>query len=245
MKFKYSVKTDIGPVRSVNQDFFGVHPEKGIFVIADGMGGHLAGEVASRIAVKEIIEFLDNKLVCESGEDEIFRAIEDSMNSANMKILEESRADIKKTGMGTTVVAAVLCGRKLYAGWAGDSRAYIYRNGNIGQITKDHSYVQVLIDSGKITERESFTHPHRAVITRAAGINDVLESDLVKADIKAGDIIILCTDGVTGGITADELGGFFSFNDDTEKIAGEIITASLKRGGSDNSTAIVIKIEDV
>jgi protein phosphatase len=245
MKYKYSARTDIGLVRSVNQDFYGVHPEKGIFIIADGMGGHPAGEVASKIAVEEIISFLDKNLPAGSGEQEIFRAIEDSINSANLKILNEGRSDAKKSGMGTTVVAAVLSGTKLYAGWAGDSRAYIYRNGHIGQITKDHSYVQFLIDSGKMTEIESLTHPHRAVITRAAGINEVIESDLVKAEIKPGDIIIICTDGVTGGITADDMINYFTHEDDPDEIAEVLISMSLKRGGNDNSTAIVIRIEDV
>jgi serine/threonine protein phosphatase PrpC len=245
MKFKYSVKTNIGLVRSINQDYYGVQPEKGIFIIADGMGGHLAGEFASRIAVEEIITHLTENLICESDEDAVFRAIEDSINSANIKLLKEGDADSSKTGMGTTVVAAVLCKGKLYAGWAGDSRAYIYRNGHIGQITRDHSYVQVLIDSGKITELESFSHPHRAVITRAVGISVELESDLVKALIKPDDIIIICTDGITTGITADEMAEYFSGGDDPEKIADVLILKALSRGGSDNSTAIVIRIEEV
>ena len=234
-------KTDIGMVREVNQDYVFVTEAPignlpNLLVVADGMGGHRAGEYASRLAV----EVLKQELVA-STEVSPEAMMKNAITRANERVLEAARQDAKLSGMGTTLVAATVIDRTLYFANVGDSRGYHITNGGISQITKDHSAVQELVDSGHITERQAKIHPNKNIITRAIGIEDEVEFDLFEVPVSQGDIIILCSDGLTNHVDENEI-QFEASGGDFNDLAKRLIELANSRGGTDNVTVVAIQI---
>lgn len=234
----------MGMLRELNEDnCMSCSIEIGnLFMVADGMGGHNAGEVASSIAVKCISEFIcDRVSQNDSAVDEIIR---EAIVKANRDIYEESIKNSAYSGMGTTITVVVAEESMLHIGHVGDSRAYVLKDGKIHKITNDHSLVAELVKSGTITEDEAERHPQKNIITRALGIEDTVEVDIETAVINAGDIVILCSDGLSNMLHDEEMQQIVLESQDMESAARNLIDEANKRGGYDNITVVLAKHRD-
>ncbi len=231
-----------GMVRKHNEDCF-YTPDKDdsqrvLLVIADGMGGHNAGEVASSIAVKTVVERINHStLDTDNIQDEIVNAI----SSANRNILEKSQEHEQYSGMGTTITMVVVLEDVAYIGHMGDCRAYLIRDGNIKQLTNDHSLVEELVKNGSITKEEAVNHPQKHVITRALGIDEQIQVDIIVQPLNHGDILILCTDGLINHISAEELLELAVGHTNMQRLVDTLIERVNARGGHDNVTVIAAK----
>ncbi len=228
--------TDVGKVRSSNEDALGLELERGIFVVADGMGGHQAGEVASQQAVDSMLESLRERDPSERAAEALVR----SVSNANTEIAAAAQKDRNLKGMGTTVVATIVEADRFTIAHVGDSRAYLVRDAEIRQLTEDHSMVAELVKAGVITPEAAETHPYRSAISRSLGQFKDVETDTSEHEFLPGDRILLCTDGLTRFAKPEEiLERLLSFDDPQEAAQGLIDLAN-DRGGRDNITAIVI-----
>ncbi len=197
--------TDIGRKRKVNQDFVYsserfVGPLPNLFLVADGMGGHNAGDYASRLAVETIVERSSGSL-----ETNPLRVLDEAVQSANGLVRKRAQETPELQGMGTTVVAAVIDGRELYVANVGDSRLYIVNSGEIRQITKDHSWVEEMVRRGGIGKAEARNHPDKNIITRAVGAEETVRIDFFQVLLQEGDVILMCTDGLTNMLEDEEI----------------------------------------
>lgn len=236
MKLTATGVTDIGRKRPNNEDSIGMDLERGIFIVADGMGGHAAGEVASRIVV-------DTVLVHKGAEGEAL--IIDSLNIASSEICALSRKEADKSGMGSTAAVLILSGGKVVAGWVGDSRIYLYRAKKLKALTRDHSRVQALIDAGMITEKVARAHPARNLITRAVGVDPNVEVDVVSLKVKKGDLYLLCTDGISGVLGNEGIAAIIAEDADPDTLPQRLVDAANGRDGGDNSSVISILVESL
>ncbi len=227
--------TDVGQVRAGNED--AMHVGDSVFAVADGMGGHAAGEVASALAL-EPIAGLDGRVF---GDDQQARkALEDAVVEANRVVVQAAEHDDTLHGMGTTLTAALFEGRRLHVAHVGDSRAYLLRQGKVTQLTRDHTFVQQLIDDGTITEAEAATHPHRSVVTRAIGTSAQVEIDLETLDLASGDAVLLCSDGLSGVVDDDHIADLMTSDLTPEETVTELVEAANEAGGPDNITAVLL-----
>ncbi|MFN8671891.1 MAG: Stp1/IreP family PP2C-type Ser/Thr phosphatase [Candidatus Sericytochromatia bacterium] len=239
--------TDVGKVREVNQDNFATVDLIGLYVVADGMGGHAAGEKASLKAVSTAIEvfsaydFEDKKIM---GNDTILQ-IEDvikiALKESNSRIIQESISSVHLQGMGTTCVVTVYHEGKVYVGSVGDSRGYFINNSGIKQVTRDHSVVQDLKEQGLITEEEAKVHPYRNVITRCLGMQPEVEVDTFILDFNSGDRILMCSDGLTNLVSNEEIKNWtLEYGEDLEGVCKKLVDTANERGGHDNITVVVL-----
>lgn len=234
------VKTDIGRVRNNNQDAYYVNYP--LFIIADGMGGHKAGEVASSMAIEIIGNDFENNPIDLPYEDElIINRIEDSISKANREIYHNSIEDEDYFGMGTTITLAYITEDKIFVGHVGDSRAYIYRQNALSQITEDHSLVEELIKNGSISKEEAKLHPQRNIITRAVGTSQQIDVDITIIAKEKDDILLLCTDGLTNMIDEDEIQKIIMLHEDIQTVCDKLVKLSNDNGGFDNITVMAIK----
>ena len=242
--------TDVGRQRQHNEDAFLVADEAKLFLVADGMGGHAAGEIASRIAVESISEFIvhtkEDDGTWPHAYDEQFTRTTNrlmaALRMANTRVLEAMRKDAKLRGMGTTVVACMADHGKISVAHVGDSRAYMIRNGRISRITNDHSWVFEQVQAGMLTEAEAEKHPLRNVITRALGGALSVNPEASEIDSRPGDLYLLCSDGLTGMVPEDQILKLVTANaDDLEKACRQLIDVANEHGGLDNVTAILVK----
>lgn len=233
------IETDIGNRRTFNEDSVGYYEDDnlGIYIVADGMGGHNAGEVASKLAKETIIEYILNHKD-ESSEREILRT---AIDVANLKIYREGILNDNCKGMGTTVVVAFIRRDNLTIANIGDSRAYILKNGELIKVTKDHSLVQELLDNGTITKEEAQNHPNKNVITRAVGTNSVVEADYYELDINTISKVVLCSDGLTNEVTDKDILKVIISNEPNQCM--QLINKSKENGGRDNVSVIIFKGE--
>lgn len=241
---KVVVLSDLGNIRTNNEDvgmFFRIADEailreKGyLLLVADGMGGHQAGEVASRLAAETISqEYFKN------GQGSVEKNLSKAFTMANKKIYEMASANKSMRGMGTTCTSLVVTESTIYFGHAGDSRAYHYHNNQVNRITEDHTYVQELVRSGEITAKEAETHPKRNILTNAMGTKPELRVDTGKFDqgFKEKDRLLLCSDGLYDYLTDEELAGFLS-GMPLHETAIALINEAKKRGGHDNITVVL------
>lgn len=250
MEVKAYGLTHVGRQRQHNEDSFLVADEAKLFLVADGMGGHAAGEIASRIAVDSISEFIvhtkEDDGTWPHAYDEHYTRTTNrlmaALRMANTRVLEAMRKDARLRGMGTTVVAAMADGGKMSVAHVGDSRAYMIRHGKISRITSDHSWVFEQVQAGMLTEAEAEKHPLRNVITRALGGALSVNPDASEIDSKPGDVYLLCSDGLTGMVPEEEILKLVTANaDDLERACKELIDMANERGGLDNVTAILVK----
>ncbi len=243
---KFASATDRGLVREINEDsciaIAGSANNPCVFIIADGMGGHNCGEIASRAAVEYIKDAIacNNRspLTLENCEAELRKLVEDTNTAVYRKSLERLEAN----GMGTTLTMAVVINTTMIVAHVGDSRLYLMRSGNIMQVTEDHSYIEELVRNGTLTREEAENHPRKHVITRAIGCLPELEVDVFCLTIEINDIFILCTDGLTNKLNKDEIDEIVR-SSDPEAACKQLIDAAKKQGGEDNITVIVIKCE--
>lgn len=241
-------KTDKGLRRSNNEDAFFVMKKDRVFIVADGVGGNNSGEIASSTAVNEIAKYVENHSMEELTEAETLKTyFDDCMKGANFRVLELSQRFEENRGMATTVVAAYILKDKLYIVNVGDSRAYILRDGELMQITEDHTYVNTLLKAGLITEAEAEFHENKNMITRAVGADYTIDADFFEVPIEAEDIILICTDGLYGEVGTEELIEVLMKEETMTDICSELVDAANRNGGSDNITMVVLKIteEDV
>lgn len=233
--------TDVGRIRSVNQDYvFASDTPVGrlpnLFVVADGMGGHNAGDRASSYAVEV---FLKN--VRWERDKNPIRIIRRSIEKANTKVLEEANSQEKYQGMGTTMVVATIVKDTLYVANVGDSRLYLIGN-SIRQITRDHSLVEEMIRAGGITREEGRYHPDKNVITRAIGVEERVAIDFFDVQVKKDDTLLLCTDGLSNMLTDEEMKRIIKEESSLRMAGNRLVEAANKNGGSDNITALLVRL---
>ncbi|MBA3344083.1 MAG: Stp1/IreP family PP2C-type Ser/Thr phosphatase [Gemmatimonadales bacterium] len=243
MHFSCAARTDIGIVRSGNEDNYLMLAERGIFIVADGMGGHAAGEVASEMAVRITSTAIGT--VRGMGDEEVSERVREAIRTANDAIFERTLSEHDKRGMGTTATVLVLLPRRYLIGQVGDSRAYLLRGGEFHQLTKDHSYVQEQVDAGLLTPDQARVHPYSNVITRCVGAGADLVPDLYFGNLEQGDIILLASDGLTGMLEDEQLTRILSSEGGPQNWVDRMIAEANRRGGLDNITAIVIRIDSV
>jgi PPM family protein phosphatase len=236
-------RTDVGIIRSGNEDNFVMFPDDGVFIVADGMGGHAAGEVASEMAVRIIGQEL--KGTAGRPDDEVAERIRDSIREANNAIFQRTLQEVDKRGMGTTATSMLVNGLHYLIGQVGDSRAYLYRDNRLVQITKDHSYVQEQVDAGYLTPEQARTHPYSNVITRCVGANAEVVPDVYLGTLRAGDIYLLASDGLTGMLEDSDLQAIVERNPEPQQIVDALVAEANQRGGLDNITVIVLRIDAV
>ncbi len=251
MKIRYAAKTDVGMKRTHNEDYFSLIEDEQLFIVADGMGGHASGEVASKMSAETIGEFyqrtrededatwpykmdrslsyIENRLVC-------------SIRLANLRIFEKASRDIRFKGMGTTIVTSLVCGDKAYLGHVGDSRVYRVRNGDITQLTRDHSLLEDYKEAKPdMTEEEERNFPHKNVITRALGMRESVQVDVRAHQIQSGDIFVLCSDGLSGMLTDPQIHQIVSSAKSLERAVAELVDAANRAGGTDNITVLLLQ----
>jgi PPM family protein phosphatase len=228
-------RTDPGRVRRRNEDTFVLDPP--LFAVADGMGGAQAGEVASRLTAAAFREYHEADRL---APDERLQAI---IQEANRRIYERARTDSDVSGMGTTVTAALLTGGRVTLGHVGDSRAYRIRDGELEQLTEDHSLVADLMRSGSLTPEEAEAHPQRSVITRALGTDPEVDVDTLSVETEVGDLFLLCSDGLTTMVADDDILGILSAAPTLDDAAKELVRAANTGGGEDNVTVVLFRVE--
>ncbi len=244
MRFSCAARTDVGVVRSGNEDAYLMAAERGFFVVADGMGGHAAGEVASEMATRLVAEgFTPTRGM---SDDELMAQMVSSIRAANGAIFERTLQEHDKRGMGTTVTVLALLPRRYLIGHVGDSRAYVLRGETLTQLTKDHSYVQEQVDAGRLTPEEARVHPYANVITRCVGSSGDVVPDLYIGTLEAGDVVLLASDGLTGMLEDDDLKEIIEHHDSPlEARVDRLVEEANRRGGLDNITVVLVKIEEV
>lgn len=246
MKIKTYGISDVGKIRELNEDSFGIYNpgvEYGCFaVLADGMGGHNAGEVASSMAVDLIASELE-KSAAERSRDVIVYNIVSAIDYANKKIFDLSVSDLSKSGMGSTLVAAYVNGEDVYFANIGDSRAYVIGEDNIKQVTVDHSLVQEMVDKGMITKEEAKHHPEKNLITRALGTEKFVEADIFEYSVKQGDIVLLCSDGLVEYIDEKDIRDIVRNAGNIEEAAKKLVSAANDGGGHDNITVVILEFD--
>jgi len=250
MKIRYAAKTDVGMKRTHNEDYFSLIEDEQLFLVADGMGGHASGEVASKMAAETISEFyqrtkdeeatwpfkmdrnlsyIENRLVC-------------AIKLANLRIFETSCRDIRYKGMGTTIVSTLVCGDKVYCGHVGDSRLYRVRGSEVKALTRDHSLLEDYKEAKPdMTEEEERNFPHKNVITRALGMRETVDVDIKGHQIESGDTFVLCSDGLSGMITDQQILQIVSNAKSLERAVAELVDAANRAGGTDNITTLLLQ----
>jgi len=234
----FYAKTHKGNVRKHNEDAVYI-PEKGdgcFAVLADGMGGHKAGDVASSLVVSAVVSRLNEADAASITENDI----RDALIRANTLVWNESCENVNRHGMGSTATVAAFANGCCYIGQVGDSRAYLFRDGKLFQITKDHSYVQVLVDKGLIKKDEAASHPKRNMITRAVGTERSIDVDTFVVELKKDDVIMLCSDGLSSAVSDGEIAAILS-----EGLSGaseKLIQAAMDNGGTDNISVIIAEM---
>jgi PPM family protein phosphatase len=231
--------TDVGMIRDHNEDNYASLSlgEKTLFVVADGMGGHDAGEVASRIAVEAVCEEIIRGSKTDSDPQNL---IERAVKQANNEVRREGTG--KKSDMGTTLCAALIVDTTVYIANVGDCRVYWIENGSITQITEDHSLVAKLVDAGKLTKEEARGHPRSNLLYRSIGNDETVKVDTFQMALKKGGSLLLCSDGLWGEVDDEEIHKVFAAGSDAETACSRLVQTALKNGGKDNITAVVVKI---
>lgn len=238
--------TDIGRVREINEDYVMVCPldegELSLAILADGMGGHLAGEVASRDATETIATTILTELAKEDDQIDLEPLISNAIATANSIIYSRAQSNVKYKGMGTTVVLALADTNKAIIGHIGDSRAYLYSSGDLQQLTSDHTLVNQLLISEKISLEEAENHPQKNVLIRALGTDQEVEIELQTIDWIEGDLLLLSSDGLSNKLTIDELSRQLAKSDqDLAVLAENLVDAANELGGEDNISLIILK----
>ncbi len=243
IEIKSFSKSDVGKVRQNNEDFYGeflIDQEHRVFIVADGMGGHNAGEVASRLAV---LTFLESYKRYFEGTKEAEKAIELAFYDANRRVFEEGVGKESQHGMGTTLSVLVLKGENVFWGHVGDSRIYLIREDECKKLTKDHSLVGKMRENGVISEQEARSHPRRNILYLSLGVKENITPQINGGiGVKDGDIFVVCTDGLSNMVSDEEI-KIISINNPPKKAVEKMIEIAKERGAPDNLTIEVIKIE--
>jgi PPM family protein phosphatase len=242
MVLRHSARTDVGMIRSGNEDNFAARAngDRGLFVVADGMGGHAAGEVASEMAVQTLERELAgmNDLTAAGAAERVTEAL----RLANRCIHDRTITEVDKQGMGTTASVLIVAGSRYLIGQVGDSRVYLLRDGALQQLTKDHSYVQEQVDAGFLTPEQARYHPYSNVITRCVGASPDVQPDVYEGDVRIGDLFLVASDGLTGMVDDRRLQMLLMSRTEPDRKVHSLILEANGRGGLDNITAIVVQV---
>ena len=230
-------KSDVGRVRKVNEDALLIREDCGLWLVADGMGGHEGGDYASQAVVDAFSD-----LRPPSSLAQLAATLQSNLDAANKQVLEYAEKYTKQGMMGTTVVAFVVYGGNYYCYWCGDSRAYLLRGGVLTQLTKDHSVIQDMIDNGELLPDDAEAHPSANQITNALGISEPLELERVQGQLLDSDVFLICSDGLFREMKDSEIE--FALNDNPKNAVESLLNTSLERGARDNTTIIVVSVEE-
>ena len=250
MAYEFAGATDVGRKRDHNEDALLVLPNHNVAVVCDGMGGHEAGEVASGIGVETVKRFFDIASDLEATwpfrydrtKDEGQNLLSVAAQWANQRIREAGEGDGgRKRGMGTTFVGCILRGPKAWFGWVGDSRGYLWRKGEMHPATSDHSLLNELIKTGRLSEEEIANFQHKNVITRALGMADSTEVEVNTFDLEPGDVCLVCCDGLTGMVSDERMAEILTKETDLQKAAQQLIDEANANGGVDNITVALVR----
>ena len=233
----YAYRTEVGR-RQSNQDYFYTpeEHERPVAIVADGMGGQRAGNVASLVAVDSIHEYIET-----SEQTRPMLLLQHAVAYANQRIFNIAREDEDCMGMGTTIVMAYVEGERFTFANVGDSRLYHFDGESIRQVTRDHSFVEELVRSGVITRQQAFTHPQRNILTRAVGTSQFVKADTGTIRWKLGDVIMLCSDGLHGSLEKEEMENILASNRDLLDACDELTETAYRNGSSDNITVVLVK----
>ena len=247
MEFEYSALTDVGRLRANNEDAVMVDAAHGVAVLADGMGGYNAGEVASALAVDLIAGELGRWLSEAAGiatPRDVRRAMEICVDNANRAIFDAAHTHAAYAGMGTTLVMVVLRGDTAVVGHVGDSRAYRWRAGTLTQLTRDHSLLQEQVDIGLITPQEAAASGNRNLVTRALGVEDTVLLDVADTDVQPGDLFLLCSDGLNDLLTDADIADLLADGASLDEQCRRLIDGANQRGGRDNVSVVLAKTRE-
>ncbi len=239
---KAFAKTDIGKAREINQDYYYI-PNKlddlNLYILADGMGGYNGGEVASKLAIESAKKYIaSNFEKINYSKEEILDLIKNAMEYANMVVYEKSKEVKELEGMGTTLDICLIYNNKIFIGHVGDSRIYRIRDNIIRKLTKDHSYVQKLIEDGTITREEAITHPKKNMLMKALGCTPYVEPDIRARNYESGDILVMCSDGLTNMVEEEKI--YEMVKEDAIEAPEKLVNFANLLGGYDNITVITI-----
>lgn len=235
--------SDIGKAREINQDYYSIpKPEDNLqlFILADGMGGYNGGEVASSLATTSAKSYIENNFdKIEKSKEAILELIKNAIEYANMVVFEKSKQEPNLEGMGTTLDICFIYNNKVYVGHVGDSRVYRIRGEVIRKLTKDHSYVQQLVEDGKITREEAEHHPKKNMLLKALGCTAYVEPDLRARNMENGDILLMCSDGLTNMVEEKQI--YRVVKENPETATKVLVDLANEAGGYDNITVVIIK----
>lgn len=247
-------RTDVGRRRKVNEDCFLVSPESHLYAVCDGMGGHNAGEVASRMAVESLASFVEKSAAEKDitwpwglDADLSFDAnrVKTAIRLANSRVYQSAGSSEELTGMGTTVVAALVSGNMLTLGSAGDSRCYLVRDGQLQQLTHDDSWVSAALGEGILSSEDVERHPLRNVITKAVGARDSIDLDVIEQTLQEGDVALICSDGLHGMVSDSDIARLLvPAPDSLDEATARLVDAANEAGGKDNVTAILLRYSE-
>jgi len=246
MKLRVFGLTDVGLRRENNQDQFLVERDLGVYAIADGMGGHAAGEVASQIAIQALSDTLRDGNGTDDGGEGPGKRLADAVHEGNRRICESVLARGEWRGMGTTIVALLASDDRVVIGHVGDSRAYLLREGRLSRLTQDHSWVGEQVKLGLLTDEEAQKHPMRNIVTRAMGNRENIDVELQEADLRTGDVFLLCSDGLNSMIDDGAIERTLAAHaEDPKKACQALVELANANGGEDNITVVVGSVPPV
>ena len=235
-------KTDVGKAREMNQDYYRIPSSESdlqLYILADGMGGYNGGEIASRLAAETTKNYIQNNFKkIEHDKEAILKLVKDAMEYANMVVYEESKKDENLQGMGTTLDVCFIYNSKIYIGHVGDSRIYLIKKDIARKITKDHSYVQQLVEDKKITREEAEHHPKKNMLLKALGCTSYVEPDIRARNLEKDDILLMCSDGLTNMVEESKI--YEVVRENKEKAPEILVNLANNAGGYDNITVITI-----
>ena len=240
MILRAAARSDVGMRRRGNEDRYALVPEHGFYLVADGMGGHTAGQVASQLAAEAAARAIAALEGAPATASEKLRMV---VSAANRAIFLAAQRQPEYSGMGTTVVAVLAAGDRCALAHVGDSRAYLVRRGRIRQLTDDHSIVGELLRRQEISLDAAREHPHRHVLTRALGVRESVEPDLAELTPSPGDVFVLCSDGLINHVEDSELAKFVAETDDLQEACEDLVDLANGRGGEDNVTVVLARVD--
>lgn len=239
---EFGFKSDKGKVRAINQDSFFVMPEENLFLVADGVGGHSFGEMASRMAMTDIASFIKDNPILPDAE---YDGIKDYFVKLTLMVnrhIHDAASGSEHRGMATTLIMLYVKNDYAYVVNVGDSRAYLIRDKEISRMTEDHTFVNDLVKKGIITENQAQNHPDRNMITRAIGADETVKPDFFSFELYAGDVILLCTDGLYNEVDEESMCETVLMKDNMRGVCAKLVDDANANGGSDNITVVGVKI---
>ncbi len=243
MGFSWAAASDAGRRRASNEDSFGARPDLGLFIVADGMGGHAGGEVASRIAVQEIAAAIATTAHEPGGPASAATRLRTGFERANQRIADKAAASAELRGMATTAVAVLMTGEAVILAHVGDSRLYLLRNGQLDRLTVDHSWVEEQVRAGTLTVAAAREHPWRNLVTRAIGGPPGLVVDVGELALEPRDRLLLCTDGLFSVVPDTRIAEILGRSSDLSRVCHDLVGAANAGGGPDNVTVVVVVVE--